>query len=184
MELVKKHYKKIISYGLVVFGIMILAAIFIIRPSRIIFKEIYNYPATPEISKINFPLLETITIDNPDLSFIELRFEDESINQYQYKITLAHDSETLFEHQYANEISNIIRMPISNENLASGDKIQLKLQCVDHCENAKIAMYDIDGEKHPKILTASYKPDISFYWYGFFPIVVGLTLLPFSKEKE
>ena len=184
MELIKKHYKKIISYGLIVFGIIVLAVIFITRPTKVVFENLYNYSASPTLSKIKFPFSQDIHITKNNPSFIELRFEDDSINQYQYTITLTHGSDVIFEHHYADEISNIVRFPVSDADLKIDDTVNLKIQCTNKCENAKIALYDADGEKRPKTLIAFQKQDISFYWYGMFPIVVGLALLPLSKEKK
>lgn len=184
MEVIKKNHKKIVSYTLIILGIIALIIIAIIRPIKPFPKEIYNYNLSPKLSEINSSLAQNITIPDSNPAFLELRFEDDSINQYSYTITLAHNSEIIFEHLYNNEQSNIIRIPTSEVNLQKDDVVNLEINCIDSCKNAKINLYDIDGKLYPKILIAYYKQDISLYWYGVFLITVGFTLLPLSKESR
>ena len=184
MGIIKQHYKKIISIGLIIFGLIILIIIIVVRPTKTIFKEVYNYNQPPTLTNIDFPFSQDIQISSSDLSFLEIRFEDDSINQYQYTITITHNSDILFEHTYIDEKSNIIRLPLDTKNLKNNDIITFNINCLTSCKNAKINLYETEDGKHPKVLLVYHKSDISLFWYSIFPIALGLTLIPLSGEKK
>ena len=48
MELIKKHCQSIISYGIILFGVIALIAILIVKPSRTILENAYIYKQKPE----------------------------------------------------------------------------------------------------------------------------------------
>lgn len=181
-KLIKNYGAKIISYGLIILGIILLIAIAIIRPIKSFPKDAFDYPQNPELTTFSSPFSQSITITGSRPSYIEFRFEDDSIERHPYAVTLTHNSKTIFEYEYAGD--DTFRIPIDDKDLKSDDTVDLEIKCLDSCKDVKINLYDVDGEKHPKILVASSGQDISLYWYGVFAIVVGLTLLPLSKEQK
>lgn len=184
MELIKKHYKKIIAYGLIILGAIAFIGIFIIRPQKLSVQEAFNYDSTPTVSKITFPFSQDITILNPSPSYIEIYFGDDSINDYKYTIIASHNEETLYEHTYINEKSNVVRLPIDNSNLSPNDIVTVRISCNETCDKTKFELYDTENGPIPKIIIASYKTDYRYFWYATFLIVIGLTLTPLTKGKQ
>lgn len=184
MELIKKHYQTIISYGIILFGIVVLIAIFIVKPSRTILEEAYTYNQKPELTTIEFPFLQTLKVPNNKPSFIELRFGNDSINQYQYTITATYESTLFFNHVYDGEISNIIRIPIdySIVDPVQDNNITIRIDCSNACKNTQLELYSINGAQTIKTLYGFQKVDYGLLWYGLFPIAIGLTLLPLTKK--
>ncbi|MBR3137741.1 hypothetical protein IKG41_00075 [Candidatus Saccharibacteria bacterium] len=184
METIKKHHKAIIAYTIIAFGIFALIAILIVKPSRIILEEAYSFNQKPKLKTIEFPFSQTVNVPDKKLSFLELRFEDDSINQYQYTVTTTYKSTPVFSHVYDNEISNIIRIPIDYSIIEpiEGGVFDIRIDCEGTCKNAKIELYDIDGTPTIKSLYGYQKVDYGLLWYGLFPIAIGLTLLPLTKR--
>lgn len=187
MDLIRNHYRQIISYGLIFFGIAILIAILIVRPSRQFLEETDTFTQKPETNIITFPYKQFVKIPDQTLSFLELRFGNDSINQYSYDITASFKSTTLFSHTYQNETSNIVRIPIDYSiiDLSPGEEILITISCNEsNCKNAKFDLYNSDKEHKLKTLYGYRKPDYGLLWYGLFPIVFGLTLAPLTKEGK
>lgn len=187
MDLIKNHYKQVISYGLIFFGIIILIIILIAHPSRQVLEEADTFTQKPETNKIEFPYKQFVKIPDQKVSFFELHFGNDSINQYSYDITASFGSTTLFSHTYQNETSNIVRIPIDYSiiDLSPNEKISITINCKEsNCDNAKFDLYNIDKEYKLKTLYGYKKTDYSLLWYGLFPIVFGLTLAPLAKESK
>lgn len=184
MELIKNSYKKLISYGLIVAGIIIFILIMVVRPSRTVLEEIDNHTQKSELINVDFPFIQHVKIPEGKLSFLEIRFGDDSINQYQYVITATYESEILFEHTYVDEVSNIIRVPIVDPpvELVPDKNIEISIDCQGDCSDVKFKLHN--SEEELEILYGIYKRDLGLLWYGLFPIVLGLTLLPLTKEKK
>lgn len=181
-KLIKNYGAKIISYGLIALGIVLVVAVAIIRPNKSFSKDLFNYSQNPKLTNFSSPFSQSITITESKPSYIEFRFEDDSIEKHRYVVTLAHDSKTIFEYEYAG--TSIFRIPIDDKGLKPDDVVNLEVKCLDSCEDVKINLYDIDGKKYPKMLIAGFGQDISMYWYGAFAAAIGLTLLPLSKEQK
>lgn len=186
MELIKKNYQLIISCGFILFGFVVFIAILIVKPSRTILEETYTYNQKPELKTVEFPFSQSIKIPNNNPSFIELRFGDDSINQYQYTITAINESTPFFNHVYNDELSNIVRIPIDYSIIKSAqdNNITIRIDCENNCEKAKLELYDIDGMQTIKTLYGIQKVDYGLLWYGLFPIAIGLTLLPLTKRGD
>lgn len=185
MELIKKYYQKFISYGLITFGVIIFMAILVIRPSRLILQETDNYNQKAELKSVNFPFSQSIKIPAENISFLELRFGNDSINQYQYTITATHESNIIFSHTYINEISNIVRIPIdATIKLNPYETIDIKIDCKEDCKKAKFDLYNIDSKESVETLYGFRKTDFGLLWYGLFPVTLGFTLLPLIKKGK
>ena len=186
MELIKKNFQTIISYGLIIVGIILLCVIVILHPTRIILKETTRYAAEPSLETVNFPFTQTIIIPEEKLSFIELRFGDDSIKQCNYNITATNNSETIFNHEYINNYSNIVRIPIdySTTTLTPNNHIDIKITPKNSCNDIKFEQFNIDNQKIIKALYGFQKTDFGLIWYGLFPVAMGLTLLPLTKRGK
>ena len=128
--------------------------------------------------------MQSVKIPAQNVSFLELRFGNDSINQYQYTIIATHGSDIIFSHAYTDEISNIVRLPINIATYNPGETIDIKIECNKSCKNVKFELYNIDNKKTVETLYGSRKIDYSLLWYGLFPIVLGFTLLPLTNKGE
>ncbi len=184
MGLVKKYYQKIIVYGLIALGVLAFVLVLIIQPPKLVLKDFYDYQGTPTLSDVSFPLSYDVQITSDDASFIQLIFGDDSINEYSYTITVSNGDEKVFEYTYEDEPSNIIRLPLHENPPKKGDTISINITCDDCAKDAKIYLYDVNGQQLPRLTEGYHKRDFSYYWYSAFLIVVGLTLMPLLKEKN
>ena len=184
MGLIKKHFQKIIAYGLIILGVIAFILVLIVQPPKLVLKDSYDYQGTPSLSHVSFPLSYDVQIMSDDASFIQLIFGDDSINEYSYTITVSNDEEKVFEYTYEDEPSNIIRLPLHENPPKKGDTISIDITCNDCAKDAKIYLYDVDGKQLPRLTEGYYKKDFTYYWYGAFLIAVGLTLIPLIKEKK
>jgi hypothetical protein len=186
MELIKKHYQLIISYGIILFGIIVFSAILIIKPSRTVLEEAHTYDQQPKLKSIEFPFSQTVKSPGDNLSFIELRFGDDSINQYQYTITASYESTPFFNHTYNDEISNIVRIPMDPSIITptQDGTITIRIDCNNTCNDAHMEFYNIDNTQTIKTLFGLRKVDYGLLWYGLFPIAIGFTLLPLAKGNS
>lgn len=184
MGLIKKHYQKIISYGLIIIGSLFLIILLIIRPQVISSKPIYDYNNEPENTKISFPFSQEITIGVPKIDHLELYFGDDSINKHEYTISIQQDSKTIFEHTYINEQSNIIQIPLSESSPSSNDKITLNIVCEDNCNNVHMKLYDTEAGLSPKILAVFRITNLKYFWIAVFILTVGLILFIVVKEDN
>ena len=184
MDIIKNRYQRLISYGIVLFGILVFFIILFIKPSRIILEEAYNYDQKPEVKNITFPFSQIIKTPNNSPSFIELRFGHDSINKHQYAITATYESILFFNHVYKDEVSNIVRIPIDNSIIAPvpNNNIIISIDCINTCENTKMELYNIEGAQTIKTFYGLRKVDYGLLWYGLFPIAIGFTLLPLTKK--
>ena len=186
MELIRKHYQSIISYGIIIFGTLTLATILIVKPSRTILEEAYSYNQKPKLTPIDFPFSQTIKTPDNNPTFVELRFGDDSINQYRYTVTATHKSIPFFNHTYENEASNIIRIPIDYSKIEpiQNSEITIHINCENVCTNTQFELYEINDEQTIKSLYGIQKIDYGLLWYGLFPITIGLTLLPLVNKRK
>lgn len=185
MGLIKKYYQKIIVYGLITLGIIISIIIIIIRPQRVITQEIYNYnPESAEIEKITFPLLLKIPFKTSNIDYLELYFGDDSINNYSYIISATKNSESVFEHTYTNEQSNIIRIPLAGVEFKPEDNLEVKISCLSSCSNAKFKMYDTKNGTYPRIVLVFHSVDYRYLWYAILSLLIGITLIPLTKDSK
>lgn len=186
MEIIKKNYQQFISYGLIVGGFLVLIAIFIIKPSRVALEETHAYDQKPKLTEIKFPFSQTIKVPENNLSFLEMRFGNDSIDQYQYTITATYESKLFFTHVYKNEYSNSVRIPIDYSIIepTQGNTIIVTIDCKDACKNVRFDLYDFDNTQTLKTLYGFQKFDYGLFWYGLFPITIGMTLLPLVERKR
>ena len=184
MEIIRNHYQSIISYGIILLGLIVTIILLVIRPSRIVLTEAYTYNQKPELQSIKLPFSQTIEFPEDNPSFIELRFGDDSINQYQYTVTATYESTPFFNHTYNNEVSNIIRIPIDYSVIepTPGHNIIIRIDCKETCEDIQLELYNINDTQTIKTLYGLRKADYGLLWYGLFPIAIGLTLLPLTKK--
>lgn len=184
MELIKKHYQKIIAYGLIILGIIAFFLVLIIKPPKIVLQDVHDYTGSPSLSNVSFPLNYEVKIASDNAIFIQLLFGDDSINLYDYNVTVTNKDQVVFEHLYDNETSNIIRLPLDEAIPNQGDTLSITIDCKEDCKDVKMELYDIDGQKIPRLLEGYQKRDLGFFWYSAFLIAVGLTLLPLAKERK
>lgn len=184
MEVIKKYYQKVISYGLIAFGIIVFALILILKPSRTILKEANDY-SQGILTNVDFPFIQQIKTPGEKLSFLEIRFGDDSINQYHYNVSVIHGKEVLFNHAYINETSNIIRAAVEDTKLTPDEPIEIKIDCESSCEDVKFNLHEDSGEEKTLLVLYGFrKMDYGLLWYGLFPIAAGLTLFPLIKRYK
>ncbi len=180
MEIVTKHIKSIISYGLIAFGILSCLFIFVKKPTKTDIVGTTKFDMIAPSSEISLPFSQEYELSNNSPLFLEVRFGDDSINKHSYTIRMNCNDEMLFEHTYTNEISNIIRLPLG-KNIDKGSKIVLSISCNDGaCQDVRA----VQNEGKLNILEGVQKMDLRYYWYSAFIFTVGLTLLVFAKEEE
>lgn len=184
MGLIKKHYQKIISYGLIALGALLIIFTLIRQPQKMSIQEIYDHNNEPTLSKISFPYSIEISTTTDKISYIELYFGDDSINQHKYTVSVLKDSKSLFEHTYINEESNIVQLPLVESDVKPNDNIVINISCKDSCENVKFELYDTPKGQLPKIGIASTSTDYRYLWLGSFLLAVGLTLYPLTKRTR
>ena len=186
MELIKKNYQQFISYGLIIIGLLVLITTIIIKPTRIVLEETHTYDQKPKLTEMKFPFSQTIKVPDNKLSFLELHFGNDSIDQYQYTITATYESKVFFTHTYKKEYSSNVRIPIDYSIVepTQGNTISIDINCEDTCKNVQFDLYDSDGTKSIKALYGFQKINYGPFWYGFFPIAIGLTLLPLAKKRN
>ena len=184
MELIKKHYQKIICYGLIFLGIIALMFTIIARPQKTSVTEAYDSNADPRLIGISFPFSQEIPITATPIDYLELYFGDDSINNYEYTISVTKEHETLFEHTYIDETSNIIRIPLTEANLTPNSNITLQISCSHSCPNTQFELYKTKNSQSLKTVIVSHSTDYRYFWYSIFPILIGLTLIPLTKEQH
>lgn len=184
MGLIKKHYKKIIAYGLIVLGVISFIFILVLHPQKTSVQELSNYNVDSEIKQVSFPFSQEVPIKSTAVDYIEFYFGDDSINNYSYTITASKADETLFEHIYTNEKSNIIRIPLGDFSFQPNDVVKVQISCNESCDNVKFKLYDTKDGSIPKIITSSHSTDYRYFWYSIFLAFVGLTLIPFTKGAK
>ena len=184
MELIKKYYQKIITYGIIVIGLLSALFVFVLKPQRSVTQELYNYNSNPTLTKISFPYSQQIPISVSNLDYIEIVFSDDHINKYQYTISAHKDSDILFKHTYINEHFNAVRIPLSNTGLQPTDVVTIQVSCETLCNNISFVTYNTEDGLLPKIFLVSNHTDYRYLWYTAFLITVGLTLIPLTKETK
>lgn len=183
MELIKKSYQKIIAYGLIVMSILLVIATFIFRPQQPSTNEIYDYHTTPELIEISFPYSLNIPLSSRT-DYIELHFGDDSINNYTYTIAASKNSELIFSHDYKDEISNIVRIPLGETEFADDDRVDIQISCNEKCENVKFKLYRTDEGLLPKIAVATHKLNLYYLWFAWLLFIISLILLPLTKGDQ
>ena len=184
MGLIKNHYQKIISYGLIAIGLLSAFFVFILKPQRAATQELYNYGSDSTLTKISFPYSKQIPITVSNIDYIEIVFGDDSINQHEYSISASKENETLFEHAYINEQSNAVRIPLSSSNLQPSDNITIQITCRSSCNDVYFTTYNTKDGAFPKAFLVSSRNDYRYLWYSAFLVAIGLTLIPLIKEKK
>ena len=185
MGLIKKYHKKIITYSFFLLGVLSIIIIFLLHPQKTSIQTSLNYDSMEsELTEISFPFIQDIPINTTNPDYLELYFGDDSINNHDYTITASQNNQTLFQHTYINEQSNIIRIPTADNNLQPNDTVTIRISCEDSCPNTQFKLYDIDHHPTLKTAQASHSADYRYYWYSLFLIVIGLTLIPFTKENK
>lgn len=183
MGLIKKHYQKILSFGLVIVGIIAFIFVLILHPQKVSVTEAYDSNTDPKLTEISFPFSQDIPINTAQIDYLEVYFGDDSINNYEYTVSVTKNHETLFEHTYTDETSNIIRIPLAEINLVpNNDIITLQISCDHSCSNTQFELYGTKDSSSLKTLIFSHSTDYRYFWYSIFPILIGLTLIPLTKE--
>ena len=159
---------------------------------KLVSNYVYSSNIESEISEVIFPLEQIIKVHHDNLTNIWIKLEDDSINNYNYRLNLKnHNNDILFENEYINYESNIILISLGLIEDSEDETFQLSIQC-DDCQNVNIAKvntlddsYIVGDEKNTmKIYYDYYEPNNNFYWYSIMSIVLGFVLIPFSKEKR
>ena len=182
MGLIKKHYRAIISYSLIVIGVIIFIAILIIKPQQTFIKDADQFSKKDaETTKVELPFVQEYTLTASNPPFLEIYLgKDTTILDYNFQLSVKKDGAILFSHDYIHELSNIIRVPLPEDGLSSGDILTITFSSSNTSE-VKLETY---GNDNLKILEANRRDNLSYCWYGVFAIVVGLTLLPLSKGER
>ena len=185
----KKILKKIINnwkflfcYGLIGIGVLFFVVIFIKHPMKKVTNSLYD-PKEMEVQKVSFPIKQKIKLENDNLSGFWLYFEDDSINEYIYNVTLTDSlGKKYFEHEFDGYVPNIIYMGLGIITDSKGMEMELIIEC-ETCENVKLS-YDKENETL-KLASENYVSNNNiYYWHAIMAIVIGLVLLPLVKEDK
>ena len=192
LDYFKENCKILFCYLLILLGVLLAVIVFIKKPMKLVSNYVYSSNIESEISEVIFPLEQIIKVHHDNLTNIWIKLEDDSINNYNYRLNLKnHNNDILFENEYINYESNIILISLGLIEDSEDETFQLSIQC-DDCQNVNIAKvntlddsYIVGDEKNTmKIYYDYYEPNNNFYWYSIMSIVLGFVLIPFSKEKR
>lgn len=185
MELIKNNYQKIISYSLIIIGVIASAIIFLINPQQTAIQNLGSFnKKDSKITEVQLPFTQKYTLATTNPSFLELYLgENTTLINHKFQVSVKNQDEVIFEHKYTNEQSNIIRLPISGHNLNIGDGLLITISSQE-ISKTNLETYDTQDTQNLKILEAYQRNNYGYYWYTTFSIVIGLTLLPLSKGKR
>ena len=181
IEFIKKSYKLFICYGLITLGLLLFVAVLIIQPFKKVTTPLYELDKM-EVQEVSFPIEQKIKIDVDDLSGLWLFYEDDSINDYVYEVTLTDNKGTLyFYNKFDGYIPNIAYMGIGRISDSKGLELNLLIEC-EECKNVKMSLDSTSKEL--KLATENYVNNNNiFYWHSILSIVLGLVLLPLANER-
>lgn len=166
-------------------SIMLALATLIIRPNKQASKNLYDASSKTVIEEIVFPFVQNIEIKE-DAYSLTLYLESDSINKFDYNITLSDEISEYFNNDFHNYNSNIALI-VPNKKLNPG-KYKLKFTCND-CKNVKIAkrksignnFIDIENTNSLKLTYGTYTKNNTYYWYAVMGIIIAITLLPLTR---
>ena len=183
----KQYVPSIIVYGLIILGILIIIAIFIIKPQKTVGIETIKNISYTDITPIQFPVSEDIQL-SPDTKYIELRFGNNVNLEHPASIKIEGyiNNQLVLEYSYKNFGSNTIAIPppTSNVNLSELPTLTLRLTCSENCDDNDLRIFNVNDESHPQIILGETKTDYTYIWYGAFCIIVGLTLMPLLNRRK
>lgn len=179
---IKKYYKLLFCYGIIGLGILLFIVVLIKQPIKKVINPLYDLDEM-EVREVAFPFEQKINIEVDDLSGLWLYYEDDSLNEYVYEITLTdNEGKVYFYNKFDGYIPNIAYMGIGKLVDSKGMDMNLLIEC-ENCKNVKMALENETEEL--KLATESYVNNNNiFYWHSILAIVLGLVLLPLAKEDK
>ena len=179
--------KKIIIF-LFIFSIILLLFIYIKNPHKLVKKDAYDSNDNVIIKEVSFPLVQNINLNQDLLQKIELYFDNDSINNYDYTIKIYDDNEKiLFEQKYTDYESNIVILDA--RRLKKNRNYKIIIDC-DECEDVHMAIgKSLDKENSIentnnnslKMKTENYEKNYSYYLIPIIIIIFNITILLLSK---
>ena len=183
----KQYVPSIIVYGLIILGILIIIAIFIIKPQKTIEVETVKDISYTDITPIKFPVTEEVHL-SPNAQYIELRLGNNVNLEHpaSLKIEGFIEDKSVLEYEYENFGSNAIAIPTLSPdiNLSESPTLTLHLTCSKNCNDNDLRIFNINNESHPQIILGESKVSYTNIWYGAFCIIVGLTLMPLLNKRK
>lgn len=185
----KISIKELIIYILLAISIILIIFIFFAKPKVTSHSLIYKENKEVSIKNVKFPLKQNIKLDEDNMRLISLYFLDDSINDFEYRISVYDDKDVLFSHNYVNYESNIVL--IDAGPLEKNKNYILTIEC-DTCENVKLAIGDginkynklnSSNKDSLKLTVDNLKINNNYYWYPLMMIAICLTLLPLARSK-
>lgn len=185
----KISIKELIIYILLAISIILIIFIFFAKPKVTSHSLIYKENKEVSIKNVKFPLKQNIKLDEENMRLISLYFLDDSINDFEYRISVYDDEDVLFSHNYVNYESNIVL--IDAGPLEKNKNYILTIEC-DTCENVKLAIGDginkynklnSSNKDSLKLTVDNLKINNNYYWYPLMMIAICLTLLPLARSK-
>ena len=185
MELIRKNYQKIISYSLIIIGALFSIITLLINPQQTAMQNLSSFNnENLDVIETELPFSQNYTLTTTNPLFLELYLgEKTTLINHDFQISVKNQDRIIFEHKYTNEQSNIIRLPISEHNLKTGDNLSITLSSQEASKTI-LETYNIQDNQSLKILEAYQRNNYSYYWYAVFLIAIGLTLLPLSRGKQ
>lgn len=184
---IKNNYKVYILYFLILIALLFALVVFISKPMKLKVSSVYQEDAKFVKNKISFPLEQEIVVNDNNLSGVYIYFGDDSINSYNYQVSLKDGDNVLFENDYKDYKSNILFLGFELQKVVNGKKLQLSIQCKD-CDEVYADVVNnsstVNKSQLLKISTVNYVRQYNYYWYSIMLIVFCLTLLPLAKEES
>jgi len=144
----KQKWKLLLCYLLISMGILLVLLVLIVKPIKKTTEYLYSQSEESNITEIKFPLKEKIKINNNKLTSLWLVLDDQSINNYNYEITLTNSlGKIYYKNIYNNYDSTIIRMDLGIIEDSSNDDFKLIIDC-EECNDVKIATNTTKKDSH------------------------------------
>lgn len=189
----KKDWRVYFCYLLVLGGILFALAIVIFKPMKINTSYYYEYKNKITLESINFPVLQHIRFQDDNLKTLNIYFNDMSINDFSYKISLVDEiGNEYFSNSFDSNNEKWATILLDNVSLKKDYDYVLRIDCPD-CRDVSISMKEASNEftylegfdnKSLEITTNYFSRNYGFYWYSAMMIVIGLTLLPTAKDNK
>ncbi len=197
MDFIKTIFKnKRLLFCYFLFGCSVLFALLllIVRPTKMNPTYPYNY-SKQEIKEVSFPIVQHFHYELGNLRIINLFFQDESLNKYNFKIDVVGEEtgHKYFSYDYIDYNSSIVAMEFNEVSKEKDNNFFIKIDCND-CENVKMSLRKsnndknyIEGRNDNRILEFNLINDVpnnGYYWYSIVGIIISLMLYPFAKEEK
>ena len=189
-----KNKKLLFCYFLFFTSVLFALLLIVFQPQKANAYYPYKYSGK-KIENISFPIAQHFHYELDELRSINLFLQNESLNQFNYKIDVIGEKtgHNYFSHKYINYNSNIIILDLNKIPSKDEKDFLINIDC-QNCKNVKLSLKEsndkknyIEGRSDNKVLEFNLINNVtnnSYYWYSLVGIVISLMLYPFAKEEE